>query len=95
LSRENAKKPEDKKPWMQRLKDSGNIENDCDWALNISRNQNAPLGSQESKEAILSVGYHRQGGERIIVPLLYDYNEQIYMEVPTEKIQDYKWYNQD
>lgn len=95
LARDNTKNPADKKPWTQRLKDSGNIENDCDWALNISRNQNAKLGTKESREAVLNIGYHRQGGERLNIPLEYDYDEQIYLEVPTEAIADYKWYDYD
>ena len=95
LARDNAKKPEDKKPWTQRLKDSGNIENDCDWALNISRNQNAKLGTKESREAVLNIGYHRQGGERLNIPLLYSYDEQIYDEVSPEALPEYKWYNYD
>jgi len=95
LARDNAKNPADKKPWTQRLKDSGNIENDCDWALNISRNQNAKLGTKESREAVLNIGYHRQGGERLNIPLEYDYDEQVYLEVPTEAIADYKWYDYD
>ncbi len=93
LARDNAKKPEDKKPWTQRLKDSGNIENDCDWALNISRNQNAKLGTKEAREAVLNIGYHRQGGERLNIPLLYSYDEQVYDEASPEVLTDYKWYN--
>jgi len=81
LARDNARKPEEKKPWMQRLKDSGNIENDADMVLNISRDQDAKPGSKAFREATLSVGYHRQGGERLAIPLEFDYNEQIYLEV--------------
>jgi len=81
LARENAKKPEEKKPWMQRLKDSGNIENDADMVLNISRDQDAKPGSKAYREATLSVGYHRQGGERMAIPLEFDYDQQIYLEV--------------
>jgi replicative DNA helicase len=81
LARDNAKKPEEKKPWMQRLKDSGNIENDADLVLNISRDQDAKPGTKAFREATLSVGYHRQGGERMAIPLEFDYNAQIYLEV--------------
>ena len=81
LSRDNATKPEDKKHWMQRLKDSGNIENDADWVLNISRDKEAKLGTKGFREATLAIGKHRQGGERIKIPLEFDYNEQIYLEV--------------
>lgn len=81
LSRDNAKNPADRKPWMQRLKDSGNIENDADLVLNISRDQDAKPGSRGYREATLSVGYNRQGGERIAIPLEFDYDYQIYLEV--------------
>jgi len=81
LARDNAKNPADRKPWQQRLKDSGNIENDADLVLNISRNQDAKPGSQEFLKATLSVGYNRQGGERFPIPLEFSYEYQIYLEV--------------
>jgi len=81
LARDNAKKPEDKKHWTQRLKDSGNIENDADWVLNISRDQDAQPGTKGFLEATLAIGYHRQGGERMPIPLRFEWQDQIYMEV--------------
>ena len=81
LARDNAKNPADRKPWQQRLKDSGNIENDADLVLNISRDQDAKPGSKGYREATLSVGYNRQGGERLSIPLEFNYDWQIYLEV--------------
>ena len=81
LARDNAKNPADKKPWTQRLKDSGNIENDADWMLNISRDQDALPGTKGFREAVLAIGKHRQGGERLLIPLEFDYDSQSYMEV--------------
>jgi replicative DNA helicase len=81
LSRDNAKNPADRKPWTQRLKDSGNIENDADLVLNISRDQDAKPGSRGYREATLSIGFSRQGGERIAISLEFNYDWQIYLEV--------------
>jgi replicative DNA helicase len=79
LSRENPQAKE-KKQLIDRLKDSGNIANDADWIVFISRNKNAKPHTEEYLDAKLNVEKHKQGGEHPEVPMKFDIDSQCYHE---------------
>jgi replicative DNA helicase len=79
LSRENPQAKE-KKQLIDRLKDSGNIANDADWIIFISRNKNAKPHTEEYLDAKLNVEKHKQGGEHPEIPMKFDLESQWYHE---------------
>ncbi len=79
LSRENPQAKE-KKQLIDRLKDSGNIANDADWIIFISRNKGAQPHTEEYLEAHLHVEKHKQGGEHPVIDMRFDQDSQMYDE---------------
>lgn len=84
LSRENPQAKE-KKQLIDRLKDSGNIANDADWIIFISRNKNAQPHTEEYLDAKLNVEKHKQGGEHPVVEMKFNLDTQCYDEKVKEK----------
>ena len=70
-----------KKPYLDRLKDSGNIENDADLVMFVERNKDARPGTPERLLASIFVAKHKQGGEHIEVKLRFDPKTQRYEEI--------------
>ena len=77
-----SKETQDGRPktFLERLKESGDIENDADWAIFIDRDKDAKADTPERLKAKLIVEKHRQGGEHFKIPIRFDPRTQVYME---------------
>lgn len=80
LTREKETREGRPKTFLERLKESGDIENDADWAIFIDRDKDAKPGTPERLKAKIIVEKHKQGGEHFKIPIRFDPKTQVYQE---------------